>query len=80
MINLGAGSGSQDDLMLKDQCILIDDADRVIGAASKAAAHRFEGTTPTGLLHRAFSVFLFDPAGAACGGPPPFTAEVGDQI
>jgi len=53
--------------MLKDQCILVDDADRVIGAASKAAAHRFEGATPNGLLHRAFSVFLFDPAGAVCG-------------
>ena len=51
--------------MLKDQCILVDDADRVIGHASKAAAHRFEGPNPNGLLHRAFSVFLFDPAGEA---------------
>ena len=51
--------------MLKDQCILVNDADRVVGHASKAAAHRFEGPNPNGLLHRAFSVFLFDPEGAA---------------
>ena len=57
--------------MLKDQCILVDDGDKVIGHASKAAAHRFEGQTPTGLLHRAFSVFLFDPAGAGMSKQPP---------
>ena len=50
--------------MLKDQCILVNDSDMVIGHASKAAAHRFEGHNPNGLLHRAFSVFLFDSAGA----------------
>jgi isopentenyl-diphosphate delta-isomerase len=49
--------------MLKDQCILVNDADKVIGHASKAAAHRFDGHNPNGLLHRAFSVFLFDSAG-----------------
>ena len=59
--------------MLKDQCILVDDADKVIGHASKAEAHRFEGQTPSGLLHRAFSVFLFDSAGAmlVSGRPAP---------
>lgn len=62
---LCAGSGSQDDLMLKDECILVDEGDRVIGHASKAAAHRFESASqPKGLLHRAFSVFLFDEKGA----------------
>ena len=58
--------------MLKDECILVDDSDRVIGHASKAAAHRFEaGSQPEGLLHRAFSVFLFDDEGASelCSGP-----------
>ena len=59
-----AGSGSQDDLMLKDECILVDSEDRVIGRASKADAHRFRGLQPEGLLHRAFSVFLFDDEGA----------------
>ena len=64
-----AGSGSQKDLMLLDECILVDKADRVIGHASKADAHRFGSVTqPEGLLHRAFSVFLFDEEGA-CGVP-----------
>ena len=34
-----------------------------IGHESKRAVHRFEGAHPTGLLHRAFSVFLFDAQG-----------------
>ena len=50
--------------MLKDECILVDSEDRVIGRASKADAHRFRGLQPEGLLHRAFSVFLFDDEGA----------------
>lgn len=67
-----AGSGSQDDLMLKDECILVDSTDRVIGRASKADAHRFRsGLQPEGLLHRAFSVFLFDNEGACKGAVPP---------
>lgn len=57
----GAGK-SQDDLMHFDECILVDANDRVTGHASKYAAHRFNGDTPKGLLHRAFSVFLFDGA------------------
>lgn len=51
---------SQQDLMYKDECILVDGADAVVGHASKWQAHRFEGAQPEGLLHRAFSVFLFD--------------------
>jgi len=54
---------SQQQLMLKDQCVVVDEADNVIGHESKRAVHRFEKGTPTGLLHRAFSVFLFDPSG-----------------
>ncbi|HPC84268.1 MAG TPA: isopentenyl-diphosphate Delta-isomerase [Thermoanaerobaculaceae bacterium] len=38
--------------------ILVDEHDREIGFASKQRCHEGEG-----LLHRAFSVFLFDPAG-----------------
>ena len=58
----GAGL-SQNEFMMKDECVLVDAADRVTGHASKWQAHRFEGDQPSGLLHRAFSVFLFDAAG-----------------
>ncbi len=54
------GSGSQEDFMLKDQCILVDEQDMIVGNANKYNAHRFISATPTGLLHRAFSVFLFN--------------------
>lgn len=54
---------SQDELMLKDMCVLVDPSDAIIGQASKYDAHRFTPTQPQGLLHRAFSVFLFDSQG-----------------
>ena len=59
------GSGTQEDLMHRDECILVDGKDSIVGHASKYDAHHFstnaEGrNTPKGLLHRAFSVFLFD--------------------
>jgi isopentenyl-diphosphate delta-isomerase len=57
------GSGTQAELMAKDECILVDESDNIVGYGSKEAAHRFEGATPTGRLHRAFSVFLFDAEG-----------------
>jgi isopentenyl-diphosphate delta-isomerase len=57
------GSASQDALMQADCCAVVDEADTVVGHASKWAVHRFEGATPTGTLHRAFSVFLFDASG-----------------
>lgn len=53
---------SQNELMYKDECVLVDEADNITGHASKWQAHRFEGAQPSGLLHRAFSVFLFDGA------------------
>lgn len=59
--------------MLRDQVILVDESDAILGGASKFDAHRFEEskgcdgddktkskTKANGLLHRAFSVFLFD--------------------
>jgi len=46
--------------MHKDECILVDPSDRIVGHGSKYASHRFEGDQPFGRLHRAFSVFLFD--------------------
>jgi len=42
----------------EDHVILVDAADREVGTAPKLEAHR------AGLLHRAFSVFVFDHAGA----------------
>ena len=56
----GLGSGSQHDLLLRDQCILVDGQDQILGSASKRDAHKFDREQPEGLLHRAFSVFLFD--------------------
>lgn len=41
-----------------EQVILVDEHDREVGTANKLDAHRGEGR-----LHRAFSVFLFDPEG-----------------
>jgi isopentenyldiphosphate isomerase len=51
---------SQEDMMEKDTVLVLDDEDRVIGSASKHASHEFIPSTPRGVLHRAFSVFLFD--------------------
>ena len=57
---VASGLGSQEDLMAKDQCITVDDADNIRGHASKYDVHRFNPSQPRGVLHRAFSVFLFD--------------------
>lgn len=58
------GSGlSQNELMLKDECIVVDENDRVIGNCSKKEAHTFSKENPRGILHRAFSVFLFNEKG-----------------
>jgi isopentenyl-diphosphate delta-isomerase len=54
------GNASQEELMLKDECILVDEQDRITGHANKYQSHRFEEGQPRGLLHRAFSVFLFN--------------------
>lgn len=51
---------SQTELMAKDECLLVDEDDQIIGSASKFDAHRFTPSQPSGLLHRAFSVFLFN--------------------
>ena len=40
-----------------EQLILVDSEDREIGSAEKLETHR------RGLLHRAFSIFVFDPLG-----------------
>lgn len=55
-----SGTASQDEFMEKDTCILVNEVDDILGSASKAEAHRFNPKQPHGMLHRAFSVFLFD--------------------
>ncbi|KAH8066793.1 farnesyl-diphosphate farnesyltransferase [Aureococcus anophagefferens] len=51
---------SQDDFMLKDECIVLDYGDNVIGHDNKYNCHKFTVGMPKGILHRAFSVMLFD--------------------
>jgi len=46
--------------MLKDECILVNYMDEVIGHNNKYNCHKFAPGQPRGLLHRAFSVLLFD--------------------
>eukprot|EP00933_Yihiella_yeosuensis_P037828 TRINITY_DN31822_c0_g1_i1.p1 TRINITY_DN31822_c0_g1~~TRINITY_DN31822_c0_g1_i1.p1 ORF type:complete len:853 (+),score=209.45 TRINITY_DN31822_c0_g1_i1:157-2559(+) len=59
-----SGDGmTQDDLMLKDECILVNYMDEVVGHDNKYNSHKFAPGQPRGLLHRAFSVLLFDSEG-----------------
>jgi isopentenyl-diphosphate delta-isomerase type 1 len=51
---------SQDDLMEKDHCILVDEKDGIIKFLNKKQSHQFTKGKPRGELHRAFSVFLFN--------------------
>ena len=46
--------------MLKDECLLINYNDEVIGADNKYNVHKFISGQPKGIVHRAFSVMLFD--------------------
>ncbi|XP_034485221.1 isopentenyl-diphosphate Delta-isomerase 1 [Drosophila innubila] len=48
---------------LKEQCILVDENDKAIGAATKADCHRVHPGSNEVKLHRAFSVFLFNSKG-----------------
>ncbi|CAL9762855.1 unnamed protein product [Musa acuminata subsp. burmannicoides] len=47
-------------LMFEDECILVDEHDNVIGHESKYNCHLMEKIESENLLHRAFSVFLFN--------------------
>jgi isopentenyl-diphosphate delta-isomerase len=51
---------SQADLMEKDTVLVLNDADSITGTASKRESHVFSQAQPRGILHRAFSVFLFE--------------------
>lgn len=45
--------------LLQETCILVDHNDQVVGSASKKKCHLLENINK-GMLHRAFSVFLFN--------------------
>lgn len=47
-------------LMFEDECILVDENDRVVGHDNKYNCHLMEKIEKDNLLHRAFSVFLFN--------------------
>ncbi|KAJ3675682.1 hypothetical protein LUZ60_004724 [Juncus effusus] len=47
-------------LMFEDECILVDEQDNVVGHESKYNCHLMERIESENLLHRAFSVFLFN--------------------
>lgn len=48
--------------LLSEECILIDEMDQVTGKATKMDCHLMKNIN-TGLLHRAFSLFLFNKNG-----------------
>jgi hypothetical protein len=53
VVGLYAGTGaqlSQDELMLKDECILVDEGDNIVGHANKHSCHRFEPGQPKGVF------------------------------
>nr|AHA43673.1 isopentyl pyrophosphate isomerase [Plagiochasma appendiculatum] len=50
----------QQRLMFEDECILVDEEDNVVGHDSKYNCHLMEKIEKDNLLHRAFSVFLFN--------------------
>eukprot|EP01025_Chloroclados_australasicus_P022642 TRINITY_DN23238_c1_g1_i3.p1 TRINITY_DN23238_c1_g1~~TRINITY_DN23238_c1_g1_i3.p1 ORF type:complete len:305 (+),score=49.50 TRINITY_DN23238_c1_g1_i3:82-915(+) len=54
------GQATQEQLMQSDMCILVDENDTILNSASKRDCHVFSDAQPAGLLHRAFSLFLFN--------------------
>ena len=46
--------------LLKEPCILVDENDKIVGQASKKTCHLIENINEKKMLHRAFSVFIFD--------------------
>ena len=53
-------SMTQNDLMEKDTVLVLSENDLVIGSESKKSSHVFSTERPRAVVHRAFSVFLFD--------------------
>ncbi|XAR65789.1 Isopentenyl-diphosphate Delta-isomerase [Bertholletia excelsa] len=63
MVDASADAGMdavQRRLMFEDECILVDENDRVVGHDTKYNCHLMEKIESENLLHRAFSVFLFN--------------------
>ena len=58
--------GSQQELMYKDECMIVDDNDCITGHASKYDAQQLQGKTAQGLQR--LPVQLPDPAPAAAAG------------
>ncbi|GKT47465.1 isopentenyl-diphosphate delta-isomerase [Colletotrichum spaethianum] len=56
-----SGHDAEQIRLMDEVCIVLDENDKPIGNASKKACHLMTNIDK-GLLHRAFSVFLFDPA------------------
>ena len=54
---------SQHDFMVQDECLVVNYNDEIIGADNKYNAHKFVSGQPKGIVHRAFSVMLFDADG-----------------
>ncbi|THH34078.1 hypothetical protein EUX98_g106 [Antrodiella citrinella] len=59
-IDLSSYDAEQSRLM-DERCILVDENDRALGAADKKTCHLMENINK-GLLHRAFSAFVFRPS------------------
>ena len=47
-------------LMFEDECVLVDENDRIVGRDTKYNCHLLKKTESENLLHRTFSVFLFN--------------------
>lgn len=56
------GSDPYQDALMEERCILVNDDDQAIGQASKRVCHQMSEINK-GMLHRAFSVFLFNTKG-----------------
>ena len=50
---------TQEKYMVEDLCILVDENDVVVGSETKKACH-LNANIEAGMLHRAFSCFLFN--------------------
>ncbi|KAI0801230.1 Isopentenyldiphosphate isomerase [Fomes fomentarius] len=60
-IDLSAGYDPEQTRLMDERCILVDEEDNALGAADKKTCHLMENINK-GLLHRAFSAFVFRPA------------------
>ncbi|KZT30568.1 Isopentenyldiphosphate isomerase [Neolentinus lepideus HHB14362 ss-1] len=56
-----SGYDTEQSRLMDERCILVDEQDRALGAADKKTCHLMENINK-GLLHRAFSAFVFRPS------------------